>query len=101
MGHLKTRVFGGRSLPICLVFWLAEDCRGQFSTIEPSQQQDDLLGFVSLLSIHFPRFGFHQTFSLNMDHFFWRRPHWDSVQVTPVPNRELNPEIEEVRAIVH
>ena len=101
MGHLKTRVFGGGLLVLGLVFLLAEDCRGQVYTIELSQQQEDFLGFVSLLSIHFPRFGFHQILSLNMDNFFWRRPHWDSVQVTPVPIRELNPEIEEVRAIAH
>lgn len=101
MGHFKTRVFGGGLLVFGLFCLLAEDCRGQVSTIELSLQQDDFLGFVSLLSIHFTRFGFHQTLSVNMDHFFWRRPHWDSVQVTPVPIRELNPEIEEVRAIVH
>jgi hypothetical protein len=38
------------------------------------KHQDELFGFVPLLSIHSLGFGFHQTHSLNMDHRLWQRP---------------------------
>ena len=55
---------------------LAELLLAQVTGIAFTQKQDNFFGLVSLLSVHFCRIWCYQILSLDMDHFFWRRPKW-------------------------